>query len=383
MKGTKKIMSLVLAVMAMATLVISIFLPWASVDGRMELDVMAIQAGVDIDVDFYPHQFTYDVTANTSGGGLLGGGDTNISDRRYYTEGLEGFGAIGGMLYRAPNPAKYKIQVLPPMGGRADIWVTLNREAPLWWPAGLEETFSLDIVLENITGVKEIRIKSAKFFIYTDYNETKAASNMVDRHVPFDKRQVHSERSLSGALSSTGDVVSHRESVIVRDYHERFGIGVDVTYEAETDNGQIITTGTSYTGQYPPAAHQIQITQTQAAKVVMLGVAFPLMLATLVVGAIAIALSLKDHSHTRYLLLAACALSSMCSVFFWMGTGVFLELMDIVEPWFSYNIFLLLPLASGALFFVGFLVERVVEREDLVEFIPEEDAIAEDDKHIS
>lgn len=381
----KKILSIMLTSFAIALMAVSLTLPWAEIDG--ELDVLGAKAEIHVDIN--AQGFAYEATSNTSGaglggglgGGILGNGGRNVNGSGYYFEGLEGFGAIGGILFQAPNPVNYDIIPITGASGElAEIQVSLNRPGPLWWPVGIEEDYELSITAVEVDSGAAFTIEEVQFYLYTEYNDTKASSNTDDRLVPYDTIQPYDPVTVNMVFDSAEDSWSYTHSFTVSEFHAmegentgRFAIGVEVIYTAEDALGTITTTGNTHPGTYPPANAQIQISGGQTAKVVMLGLTFPLILITMALGVIGVALTFKEHAKTRHMMLVLGILALLSIVFFWMGTGAFPELLETptipISEWMSFNLMTLaLPIIASILFFVGCFFEWEEEEEEMVSF---------------
>ncbi|MCK4718985.1 MAG: hypothetical protein KAT70_09970 [Thermoplasmata archaeon] len=391
----KKMLSLVFVGVAMALLIVSFLVPWATLDGTLGLEVVGVEIDVEMDGKFYPQGLDFEATGSTGGGvsvgggiggGLLGGmgnGTTlELNESMYYYEGLERIssivgGPLGILLYKIQDPTNYSINVITQATGSCMLDVKLDRETPIWWPVGVEENFVLTISARGMTNMEEVRITEVQFYLYTDYNESKTYGIDFDL-VPFDTKQAFDPMSLDIIFDETGDSWTYNFPVNIADFHGRFGIGVGVTYSAEDTAGGIAT-GDSYgdSGGYPWANQQVQVTQAQTVRVALLAFTMPLLIASLVLGAVGILLSLKKHAKARHILLVVSILPLLSAIFFFAGPGVVLDLIPLAKPLFHWTPFIFLPVAASALLFIGCALEWKEEEEEMVSFEVEEDESGE------
>ncbi|MDG6219950.1 MAG: hypothetical protein QCI38_00695 [Candidatus Thermoplasmatota archaeon] len=399
----KRLLSILFSVIGTAILVVSIFVPWAAIDGDINISIMTFDVVVDMDAKFYPYGMDFLANATVSsqgggvGGGLLGGGmlggggaSTEIGDSVLYVDGIGGLsslagGALGIYLYKIQDPVNYTIPVVTQGTGSAKLDVTLDRQTPVWWPAGVEQTFVLKVRANSLSQIDYVRVDNVRFYLYTEYNETKTSGSSFSL-VPFDV--VHStDLPVSVNLSRVGDNWEYEYTITISEFHERFGVGAAIAYTA-MDTGGVSTTGNSYgsgTRDYPWASQQIQISQGQAAQVMLLGLALPVLIVAIILGGAAALLSSRKHSKTRYLLLSVGILSILSSVFFFLGPGVIVDLVPLLENLLQWTPFIFLPVAASAFFFVACAFEWREEEEEMVAFEVEEEeegggAVTEEEK---
>ncbi|MCD6461856.1 MAG: hypothetical protein J7L61_03845, partial [Thermoplasmata archaeon] len=359
----KKAVAVILTTVGLLLAATAFMLPWGEIDGHMDISAAGLGASIDINAEMYTYKAHYEVSST---GGVLGNKTTE--DTILYTQGLGGFGAVGTILYESPNPVEYTINPLFPAEGEAALEVSLFRNTPVWWPVGVETSYDVNITLAAASQVDYIHIEELRFYIYTDYNESKAESSTMERNVPYDTVRID-KIPVDVNLTSVGDHWSYTYKHTETEYHGRYGVGVEVVYTAVASDGGVTHLGqTSYPGDLPTPNNQIQLTRGETVRIGGMALAPIFLILSMILGAVGLFLTHRVHPHARKVLVSSGILAILSPLFFWWGATGAVGLIPMLAPWFHITAFLFVPLAGGLLLLAGGIVEWEEEVEEQVTF---------------
>ncbi len=386
-KEKLRIITLLLCVLSLVLIIASPFVHFCSLNANTGIGGIA---DIQLDADFYLLKVKYNAEAQVdpSGigggiinlgdlGGIVEGGNITLDEQEvYYWDEDARERALGliGLLYGTGKDADYWVNPKTDISDTTRVTVNTHTDFIPWWPEGIAQDITVTLTLNHSDNVKNIRINEVWVEIYTGWNGT--------------SREYENQPSIAWKikpgdyLTKEGQKKEYKQGVTIKtEWGDRVGIIAMVNITMTDTNDE--TDGGFQLRPFPSTSHPqeiiniIPITQGQLFSVVLMFVAIPLMLFSLIFIAIAIILTLFGRRRRVHAMFTGAIVSWFAAICFFIGVNSLIDLVKFMKPeWLHWNVLgLLLPIIAGALLFVAFLLnmiyapkEKPEEEEEEIKF---------------
>ena len=351
-----------------------IFLKW----GTLDVDTKIGPASASLDADFYEHSVNYVITGNMSsdssgiiggiGGGITKGVTVDIHENKTFLTGLGEFQENIGLILNSHKDKRYKITTSIQNSQTEEyedtvIWITTHIDLIPWWPEGVGQSCSVKVTLAEPGLIQNIVIKEVKIILW--------------RELDFGK-QTYSESSKALAKTSPNDKLSKLNESKKYDFNVAIGgdygqvgiIGVVEVTIIDLDGNEVPANTIINLGKSDPMpagrSNNINtMSQGQAASVVLMVLAFPISIISIVFMIIAIPFVFNRHRICSGIIITALILNVLAFIFYINGIETLIGLLDSVletpvRENFTWSGIIALPIIGIGLLIPAYIFARII-----------------------
>jgi hypothetical protein len=377
-----KLISTVLCIIGLLLMILSQAVSWFELDADKNVGGIA---DINLKADFYESGVNFKATAHVEAGavgGLIGGivdiggvmdrENITIEDEIKYWEGIERFQGMVGVLFDTTKNADYTVNPQTWNSTNTKIYVNTHTDIIPWWPEGLAQDITITVRLNQTDNVKNVRIDRVWIDIYKDWNETSRKYESLAEKAW--------EIEPGDFLYKKGDQKVYRHGVAVdRKWGDKIGIiaKIDLTLTDNLDQTQYTILEPFPEDSHPQKmVNVIPLPQGQFISVILMFMAFPLTVISIILTIVAIIFTYLDKKRRAHLMLSAAILEFFAVIFFVNGANTLLNLIEfLTEEDFSWNVLgLLIPTLAAVFILVAFLLQVI--------YRPKEEEEEEEEKEI-
>jgi hypothetical protein len=356
-----KVLISIFAIVAFILVIISQFFYWGSLDAEVKIggDLIA-SAEASLEADFNEYKVSYAVNTER------GEESNTIKDEKVFLSGMGDFQENVGEILDSFKDKKYTIRSSKynNEGEReyTNVTVTTHSELVPWWPDGMDQKCEIIVTIDTFgSSTEKVIIDRVWLELWSDWDD-----DLDD----YTKKETVWEKKSYTELKSAGSEKSYSAEISVDTDNQRYGLVGRVNMTIIDDEGNQIRQILPFAStSHPTTINIYSMGQDQFISIVLMVVAYPLSLISIVFGLIAIMFLFFKKRIGRYLLLTAAILGLLGFIFYLNGLNTLVDLLDsalVTDIKSGYELdwsIMSLPIVSAILLFIGFGLTFLMGRE--------------------